>query len=302
MEKKKLALFFSLLGIACIFLAAAVIIAFNMPQEIPVAPIVPPQETSAVIPSAAAQPTAPSQTQETETLKSEATEPVTETTKEKSSESAAKPASTEAPSVSAPDELVTLLSQNGSTVDVLNAAGCSQLVTVSSSGSSAEIGFYEKENGKWVKDSDMTCSGFVGWNGTTYDMHEGGNATPRGLFRVGDAFYQEDRPSTGLNSFAITSDTYWVDDPASKYYNQKVVGTDNKDWDSAEKMWEHATYLYGFVIEYNTVGTVPGAGSAIFFHTSSGQPTAGCVSTDTANVLRYLSRLDASQNPYIIIV
>jgi L,D-peptidoglycan transpeptidase YkuD (ErfK/YbiS/YcfS/YnhG family) len=43
------------------------------------------------------------------------------------------------------------------------------------------------------------------------------------------------------------------------------------------------------------------AGSAIFFHISY-TPTAGCIGTDRDSVLKYLSKLQSSSNPYILIV
>lgn len=202
--------------------------------------------------------------------------------------------------VTAPEEMNTILAQNGSTLQQLSDLGCSQLVTVSSAGSSAEIRFYHLENSTWIGDDSLTCSGFVGRNGVTSDMHEGGNASPRGLYHIGDAFYIYDRPKTGLNTFQVTGDTYWVDDPDSSHYNQHMEGTQNKDWNSAEHMIDYDVYRYGFVIDYNTAAEY-NKGSAIFFHISS-NPTAGCIGTDEAFVLGYLAKLNASANPYIIIV
>jgi L,D-peptidoglycan transpeptidase YkuD (ErfK/YbiS/YcfS/YnhG family) len=203
--------------------------------------------------------------------------------------------------LTAPDELVNTLAANGNTLNDLSANGCSQIVTVNTNGSSAEINFYTFDGNKWTVDESMKCQGFVGSNGATYDMHEGGYASPKGLFTVGDAFYIYQKPDTGLNTFEITNDTYWVDDPSSAHYNQRMEGTSEKDWNSAEHMIDYASsYEYGFVINYNLQAT-PGAGSAIFFHVSS-NPTAGCVGTDRTMVLKYLAALQASKNPHIIIV
>ena len=132
-------------------------------------------------------------------------------------------------------------------------------------------------------------------------MHEGGYATPKGIYSISDAFYIYEAPVTGLSSFQITNDSYWVDDPNSVYYNQHIEGLENKDWESAEHMIDYTTaYEYGCVIDYNT-DAVYNAGSAIFFHVSY-SPTAGCVGTDKTMMLEYLSVLDKSENPYIAIV
>ena len=195
-----------------------------------------------------------------------------------------------------------LLSKGGTSVSDLENKKINQLVIVESNGSTANVSFYEKESSGWKVDSSLNTSGYVGSNGTTSSPSEGKSATPKGLYGVGDAFYQSSVPSTKLNSFKITSNTYWVDDPNSKYYNQKVEGTANKDWSSAEHMSEISSYKYGFVINYNMNPVKKGAGSAIFFHVSHVSPTAGCVSVPESMVLSYLSKLDKSKNPYILII
>ena len=195
-----------------------------------------------------------------------------------------------------------LLSKGGTSVSELNQKKIEQLVVVESSGSSANVSFYEIANNNWKVDSSLNASGYVGSNGTTSSPSEGKSATPKGLYGVGDAFYQGSKPNTKLDSFQITSNTYWIDDPDSKYYNQRVEGTSNKDWSSAEHMSEISSYKYGFVINYNMSPVKKGAGSAIFFHISHNSPTAGCVSVSEDKVLSYLAKLDKSKNPYILII
>ena len=201
----------------------------------------------------------------------------------------------------APKAMGDLLSRNDNTVDDLGTFNCNQLITVDSNGATAKINFFKLQNNQWTLDNDMSCSGFVGAKGVTQDMHEGGKASPKGLYSIGDAFYMHNAPNTGLTTFKITNDTYWVDDPNSAYYNKRVEGTQNKDWNSAERMIEHpAEYEYGCVINYNT-NAVYNAGSAIFFHVSN-KPTAGCIGASREFVLKYLSKLNSSSNPYILIV
>ena len=203
--------------------------------------------------------------------------------------------------ISAPEELEHLLAENGNTAEQIAAIGCRQLITVESSGSNALISFYRLSDNEWIKDERLSCSGYVGANSVTEDMHEGGYATPKGIYSISDAFYIYEAPVTGLSSFQITNDSYWVDDPNSVYYNQHIEGLENKDWESAEHMIDYTTaYEYGCVIDYNT-DAVYNAGSAIFFHVSY-SPTAGCVGTDKTMMLEYLSVLDKSENPYIAIV
>lgn len=211
------------------------------------------------------------------------------------------PAATEeAPdSVEMDDELKRMLEKQDISPDNLSQQGTSQIVTVSSSGNAATIEFWEIRDNRWTKDDALTASGSIGEMGATYDMSEYIKATPIGFFPVKDAFYIHSKPETGLESFQITEDTYWVDDPSSDFYNQRVEGTQYMDWSSAEHMIDYSAYEYGFVIGYN-LSCVKGAGSAIFFHIGSG-PTAGCVATSESYVLSYLAKLSSDANPYILI-
>ncbi len=210
---------------------------------------------------------------------------------------------TEVPTITSddeqPQELTYLLSLIQVSYDDIRELGCSQLVTVNAANTDAQIKLWECVDSRWIENEPYTCNGFVGQMGTVDNMSEDISGTPRGLYSVGDAFYRYNCPDTKLNVFQITDDTYWVDDPDSEFYNQRVEGTVAMDWDSAEHMADYSNYNYGFVVNYN-MPAVYNAGSAIFFHIGDG-PTAGCIATDEAMVLRYLSALDKNLNPHILI-
>lgn len=228
------------------------------------------------------------------TAASSITEPITEAKTTDSAPTEETPAQTQMD-----EELEGMLSSRGISADTLSEQETSQIITVSSFGNSATIEFWEISDHKWTKDDALTVSGYVGEMGVTENMSEYIKATPAGFYPVMDAFYIYNKPDTGLDSFQITEDTYWVDDPSSDFYNQHVEGTRYQDWNSAEHMIDYSSYAYGFVIGYN-LSCVKGAGSAIFFHLGSG-PTAGCVATSESYVLSYLSKLSASANPFILI-
>ena len=200
-----------------------------------------------------------------------------------------------------PDYMNELLQKGSESADRLESNGAQQLVTVDSRGSSAIIRFFEKNDGKWVEDETLACNGYVGSEGTIdpAEMGEDRNATPKGLYSIGDAFYKEDEPDTGLEIFQITPGTYWVNDPRSDDYNQMVQTTDILD--GAEDMNAIEDYKYGFVINYNVDPVLKGKGSAIFFHCKE-EDTHGCVAAPEENVLKYLNKLDAEKAPFILIV
>lgn len=207
---------------------------------------------------------------------------------------------TTVPQITADEEFSALLAENGITLQDLDALGCKQLMAVVSDGYAATLALYNLEDYQWQRQDELSCDGYVGKNGTNPKKQEGDKCSPQGLFPILEAFYAKDAPQTGLDTFQITEGTYWVDDPNSAYYNQRVIGTENKDWRSAERMWlSPQVYKYGFVIGYN-MEHIPYAGSAIFFHINDGY-TAGCIATDEASLLAYLAALSASRNPYILI-
>ena len=199
-----------------------------------------------------------------------------------------------------PSQLTALLENNGITFAELAQNGCTQLVTVAAGGTTAQIRFFTCEEGIWEEKPELNCQGRVGRNGVAADKQEGDGCTPTGLYGIGSAFYIQNLPDTGLDTFQITDKTYWVDDPNSRFYNQKVEGTQNKDWNSAEHMISYDVYRYGFVVEYN-LQAEKNAGSAIFFHLGN-TPTSGCIATGESMVLAYLKELDKEQNPHILIV
>lgn len=208
-------------------------------------------------------------------------------------------APTQMPTEDAAVQLNELISESGYTAEQIYSMGIKQLVVVDSFGTQADVYLFSNSDGLW-KDEDIKCGGFVGKAGVAEKNAEGDKITPKGLYSIGDAFYTHSQPSTWLNAFKITENTYWVDDPKSSMYNQKVEGEQNKDWDSAEHMIDYNDYRYGFTINYNTNPVIAGKGSAIFMHCGNA-PTAGCIAVSENDMLRYLDKLSASKNPHILI-
>lgn len=199
-----------------------------------------------------------------------------------------------------PGELTACLQRARTDYDALQAAGCTQLVVVSAKGTWAQIQYYRYTAGVWEEQPALKCEGYVGAGGVSDQKREGDGATPAGLYPIEEAFYIRQLPQTGLDAFQITQDTYWVDDPNSAFYNQRVEGTAEKDWASAEHMISYPQYRCGFVVGYN-MPVQPAAGSAIFFHIGS-SATAGCIATTETMVLAYLKELDKACSPHILIL
>ena len=181
-----------------------------------------------------------------------------------------------------------------------------QRVIVTARGSSAEVSLEIWNGGDWEK--RLTASGTVGSNGIAENISEGSMTTPQGTFDLGFAF-GVDPVETNLDFKTVRPDTYWVDDPASAYYNMWQNGTAGRDWDSAEALYPQFTegnMRHCIVIEFNgdglsSDGVRPGCGSVIFLCGRAGSlsSTYGDVYIPEADMLTLLSYLDETKEPVI---
>ncbi|QGQ48179.1 L,D-transpeptidase family protein [Metabacillus sediminilitoris] len=168
----------------------------------------------------------------------------------------------------------------------------------------AEISFYQKKNGKWVKVYSR-MSGVVGKNGLTSNKIEGDGKTPKGVYSLTSAFGTATKPTGEKLPYTNTNKYYyWIDDVHSNDYNKMVYYQGNPDnrWKSYEKL-THPLYSYVVAIDYNTNPIIKGKGSAIFLHTrtTSTQYTLGCVAIYKDSLVKIMKQLDPKLNPHIII-
>lgn len=152
---------------------------------------------------------------------------------------------------------------------------------------------------------------YIGKEGITDNKQEGDMKTPLGLFKLGPAFGFK-KINTNYPFIKITENSYFVDDPKSKFYNKwvEVNGNISSDhpyilnskeisWDSAEKLNNYpGPYEYGLIIEYN-IPAIPNKGSAVFLHIKGKDYTAGCVSVNREDMLEILKWIDKDKNPHI---
>jgi D-alanyl-D-alanine dipeptidase/L,D-peptidoglycan transpeptidase YkuD (ErfK/YbiS/YcfS/YnhG family) len=151
---------------------------------------------------------------------------------------------------------------------------------------------YAKTNGVWSL--RFSTDGWLGKNGFRKDKREGDGATPTGVFTFGQTFGVAADPGALLPYTKISPTDVWVDDPASKSYNQWAqADAPDADWSSAERLMDYGKqYKYVASINYNTAPIVPGKGSAIFLHVATGNPTAGCVAVSEAAMVFFLGFIE----------
>ena len=178
-----------------------------------------------------------------------------------------------------------------------------QVVIVTSSSWSTDVATlqtFEKDAGVWRAVFPAMAAN-IGRDGFSADKHEGDLRTPAGKYGFGTMFGQQASPGVKFPYRVADAKSVWVDDPSSPYYNtwrEDVALSEGEDL--ANKKSYGTAYAYAVDIAYNTNPVVPGKGSAIFLHVSTGGGTAGCVSIAQPNLLKVLRWLDPARSPVIV--
>jgi L,D-peptidoglycan transpeptidase YkuD (ErfK/YbiS/YcfS/YnhG family) len=144
----------------------------------------------------------------------------------------------------------------------------------------------------------------VGRNGLSGNRREGDGTTPIGTYTIGRTMYGiAPDPGVRYRYRRIVCGDYWVEDPSSPSYNRfrhVPCGRMPPFRVSGERLWQAtAAYRHFAVIEFNTTPVVPGRGSGIFLHASTGGPTNGCVSLPLAQLRQALRWLRPEASPRI---
>ena len=194
----------------------------------------------------------------------------------------------------------------------LDARGCRQLVLTAAQadGVTTLTTCYEKgDDGVWYPmGSLLELPGWVGANGIAHDRRRYTDTSPAGLWALGMAFGNEEKPDGLLLPWRdVTPRSDWVCDADSPYFNtwqERGASAQADGWayDDAEHLADYPTqYAYACVIAYNLPpDPVPDRGCAIFLHCAKG-PTEGCVGLAAPELLRTLMWLDPEKHPYILI-
>jgi L,D-peptidoglycan transpeptidase YkuD (ErfK/YbiS/YcfS/YnhG family) len=158
-------------------------------------------------------------------------------------------------------------------------------------------------HGTWTK-TFAPVTARVGSGGTTNYPSEYKPATPWGTYTLTQGFGMRYAPSgTRLPWRMITSNSWWISDVNSRYYNTWQEGPPNGRWNptAGEHLNCCTAYAYGVVIDFNRNPVIKGKGSAIFLHVGITYPTAGCVSIAEANLVALLRWLNPALHPRIAI-
>ncbi len=165
----------------------------------------------------------------------------------------------------------------------------------------ATVRVYQLAGTRWVQVLGPWTAR-VGYNGVARPgrKREGDGTTPSGTYGFGFFFGVLPDPGFRFPFRHAYGYDVWDDDPASRLYNEWVDAREQNPGADPEPMHQVPAYDYAAVIAYNTA-RVPGRGSAIFLHVSTGTATAGCVSLPRAELIEVLRWLRPADNPRISI-
>jgi L,D-peptidoglycan transpeptidase YkuD (ErfK/YbiS/YcfS/YnhG family) len=149
-------------------------------------------------------------------------------------------------------------------------------------------------------------SAWLGQNGVSANKREGDRTTPAGVFGFGRVVYGiAPNPGVRYRYHRIVCGDWWVEDPRSRWYNRfrhvRCGSTPPFRVTSEDLSRSPTAYRHFAFIRYHADPLVPGRGSGIFRHASTGRPTLGCVSLLLPQLLAVLRWLSPASAPLIAI-
>lgn len=173
-----------------------------------------------------------------------------------------------------------------------HVGGATQVISVvGQGGSTATMDVWQRGVAGW----EPVGTGIpvhVGANGMVKQSHDGGMATPMGVFTLDFAFGTQPNPGGGLPYVRVTPNHWWDGDLKSPTYNTMQVCAEadcpfNTAPSSGTENLHIPQYEHAVVMGVNKA-RVPGNGGAFFVHTTDGGPTAGCVSLDDDTLVKII--------------
>ena len=182
----------------------------------------------------------------------------------------------------------------------------SQLITVEAptrASTQASVRLWRREGRCWQPVAGPWTAR-VGRNGLSGNRREGDGTTPTGTYGIGRTMYGvAPDPGVRYRYRRIVCGDYWVEDPSSPSYNRfrhVECGRPPPFRVTGERLWQAKTaYRHLAVIEFNMHPVVPGRGSGIFLHATTGGATNGCISLPLAQLRQVLRWLRPDQSPRV---
>jgi L,D-peptidoglycan transpeptidase YkuD (ErfK/YbiS/YcfS/YnhG family) len=190
----------------------------------------------------------------------------------------------------------------------LDTGSSTQLITVvaqTRTSTQGTLRLWRRRAGCWVPAAGP-WSAWLGQRGTSPAKREGDRRTPTGIFGIGRVMYGvAPNPGIRYRYHRIVCGDWWVEDPASPFYNRfrhvrcgakPPFRTTSEDLSRSPTAYRHFAF-----VRYNVDPVVPGRGSGIFLHASTGRPTLGCVSVPLPQLVQTLRWLRPVAVPKIAV-
>ena len=143
------------------------------------------------------------------------------------------------------------------------------------------------------KNLKFRCS--FGKGGIGKKRKEGDNITPKGIYRIVNVYYRQDRIKKILSKLKlakIKKNMGWCDDPDSKNYNQLIKVPVKY---SHEKLFRSDNiYDLIIVLNYNMTPVIRNKGSAIFIHIAKKNynKTVGCIALKKTHLVKLIEKIN----------
>jgi L,D-peptidoglycan transpeptidase YkuD (ErfK/YbiS/YcfS/YnhG family) len=189
--------------------------------------------------------------------------------------------------------------------------------------SHAVLQCWERRDGLWVRVGEAWPSRLgargLAWGKGLHpagmvgpEKREGDQRAPAGIFQLGDvyAYDPQIRARPGLKIHQVTEKDLWVEDVQSPYYNQHRQLPNRgpqTEWEKKQQMRLHdpAHSLKLFIKHNAGAGTVPGAGSSIFFHIwreAGAKASHGCTVMSEERLRQLLAWIDPAKQPLYVLL
>src|SRR5438105_8634003 len=183
-----------------------------------------------------------------------------------------------------------------------------QLVTVVApyrASTQGTLELWQKSGGCW-RPFAGPWTAWLGQRGVSANKREGDRTPPSGAFGFHPVMYGlAANPGVHYRYHRIVCGDWWVEDSRSPWYNRfrhVPCGSKPPFRVTSEDLSRSPTaYRHLAVIAYNRQPIVPGRGSGIFLHASTGRPTLGCISLPLPRLLVLLPWLSPGSKPLIVI-
>ena len=190
----------------------------------------------------------------------------------------------------------------------LSTGSALQLVTVVAprrNSTQGALRLWRKSGGCW-RAAAAPWTAWLGQRGVSTNKREGDRTTPAGAFSFLPVMYGiAANPGVRYRYHHVVCGDWWVEDSRSPWYNRfrhvPCNSTPPFRVTSEDLSRSPTAYRHFAVIAYNTKPIVPGRGSGIFLHASTGRPTLGCVSLPLPQLLTTLRWLSPTRHPLIVI-